>query len=286
MIPERDIAILLALVRYFVLNTAQIQRLVFPTLLDGRVARRRLKALKDTNLVNRQNVQVGSVGEKTQPFVYYPSRGGCEFLASHFGDEKFLLTPTRTPISHHIQHWLAVADTHICFDTAIARQTDIKIDGWLNEWDVANKDEGDLEKHFRLYTVICRSPKLVCVPDAAFLLSKDGFKKIHYVEQDRATTGVEQVIAHKYPGYAGLADGRFHMQHFPDANVPTFSILMIAPTIGRRELLRRAMVGKPGAERWRFVVASDMKPETLFTAPIFYACEGEPRSLIRHAGGE
>ena len=318
MINDRDIAILLALVRYYVLNTAQIKRLIFTNLPDGRVARRRLQTLADAHLVNRQNVQICSATNQSPPLVYYPSRGGCELLASRFGDENYLLTPTRTPIPHHVQHWLAVSDTHTCFDTAVALQNrlsgeesfdcakpidtfrllfgqlfqidqtvaeprlgDIRIDGWLNEWDVANKDEADLSKHYRLYTLIRQSPKLVCVPDAAFLLSKDGHKKVHYIEQDRATSGVEQVVAQKTPGYAAMEQDRLHTRHFPQTTMATFSVLMIAPTASRRDLLRKAMRGKPSADRWRFVAVTDMQPESLFTAPIFYPCEGEPRPLIK-----
>ena len=45
MITERDILILVALVRYYVLNRQQIQRLVFPTDSNGRITRRRLQSL-------------------------------------------------------------------------------------------------------------------------------------------------------------------------------------------------------------------------------------------------
>lgn len=281
MIQERDIAILLALVRYYVLNTAQIRALVFPNLPDGRVARRRLQTLADAHLLNRQNVQVCSVMNQSPPLVYYPSRGGCEFLARHFDDDKYLLTPTRSPVPHHVQHWLAVTDTHITFDTAVARQEDVQINGWLNEWDVANKQESDFDKHFRLYTLIRHTPKLVCVPDAAFLLVKDGHKKVHYIEQDRATSGAEQVVAQKTTGYAAMDEKGLHKRHFPETTLPSFSVLMITPTSSRRDSLRKAMKDKPSADRWRFVAAGDMRPETLFTAPIFYPCVGEPRSLVK-----
>ena len=53
MITARDIAILLALVRYYVLNRVQIQRLCFPGDEDGRITRRRLQSLVDVKLINR-----------------------------------------------------------------------------------------------------------------------------------------------------------------------------------------------------------------------------------------
>ena len=285
MILERDIAILVALARYFLLNRGQIQTLVFPQHQNPRVTRRRLQMLYDNGLIRRQNVQPLHVGEQTPSNVYFLSRRGCEFLAAHFDDDRYLLCPTRAPDEHHVQHWLAVSDSHILFDAAIAKQDEIRIDGWLNEWDVANKQEANPDKHFKLYTLIRDNPKLVCVPDAAFLLTLKGHKKIHYIEQDRATTGPDQIAARKCQGYAAMADGKMHTRHFPDTTLPSFTVLMIVPTTSRRESLRRALKGKPGADLWRFVTIADMRPESLFSAPIFYPCQGEPRPLIKQTEG-
>jgi hypothetical protein len=55
----------------------------------------------------------------------------------------------------------------IALDEAISRQTDVKIEGWINEWDIVNKDESVPEKRFRLYTLIRENPRLSCAPDAA-----------------------------------------------------------------------------------------------------------------------
>lgn len=281
MLVDRDIDILKALARYFVLNRVQIQSLIFPQHKNPRVTRRRLQFLHEAGLINRQNVQTLHVGETMPSQVYFLKELGCTFLARRFEDDSYLLCPTRSPAAHHVQHWLAVSDTHILFNSAIAKKRDIQLDGWLNEWDVANKSESNPENHYRLYTVIRDNPKLVCVPDAAFLLSKDGHKKIHYIEQDRATTGPEQIAARKCQGYAALAEGNMHTRHFPETTLASFSVLMIAPTNGRREALRKALRGKPGADLWRFVATPDMKPETLFSAPIFYPSEGEPRPLVK-----
>lgn len=281
MLTDRDIELLLALVRYYVLNRLQIQRLIFPTFKDGRVCRRRLQFLVDSKFINRQNVQMVSVNDPSPPRVYFPAIAGCQFLAAHFDDERYLLTPTRAPAAHHVQHWLAVSDTHILFDAAVAQHGEVRIDGWLNEWDVANKDEASPENHYRLYTIVRHAPKIVCVPDSAFLLSLAGHKKVFYIEQDRATSGVQQVVAQKHQGYALMATSQLHARHFPDATVPSFSVLMITPNPSRRDSLRAAMRGKPGAELWKFVTTADMKADSLFTAPIFWPCDGDPRPLLK-----
>jgi hypothetical protein len=284
MITERDVAILLALTRYYVLNRTQIQALVFPSDKQGRVTRRRLQALVDGRYINRQNAMVYHAESGPPASVYFPSALGCEFLAGHFDDEQYLLTPCRSPIAHHVQHWLAISDTHICFDAAIALQDGAKIEGWLNEWDIANKDEANPESHYRLYTTVHTTPRIVCVPDAAFLLSMHGHKKIHYLEQDRATSGIDQVANQKYQGYALMADKKMQTRHFP-ATVPNFTVLLIAPTPTRRDMLKKAFRLKAGSGLWRFASATDVKHTHVLHEPIWHTCDDEePRALIKKGG--
>jgi len=283
MITERDIAVLLAVVRYYVLNRQQIQRLVFPNDPHGRVTRRRLQALVDAHLINRQAMLVCHPAAGAPAPVYYPSRRGCELLAEQTADDRFLATPTAAPQQHHMLHWLAVSETHIVFDEAASQHPDVKIDGWLNEWDVVNKDESAPEKRYRIYSLLRENPRLVCAPDAALLLSLRSHRKVFYLEQDRATSGVQQIAASKTQGYAVMAERSWHRRHFSDATVDSFSVLMIAPSGRRRDALRRAIESKPGASLWRFASHEDLQPETLFTAPVFYPCVGDPVPLVRPA---
>ena len=168
MLTDRDFAILCAVVRYYVLNRQQIQRICFPQDPNGRVTRRRLQALVAAGLLNRQNTLFCHPLAGPAAPVYFPSRKGCELLAEMYDDERFLATPTQAPIPHHTLHWLAVSDTHITLDDAIKTQTAVTLDGWLNEWDICNKDESAPEKRFRLYTLIRESPRLVCAPMQRF----------------------------------------------------------------------------------------------------------------------
>jgi Replication-relaxation len=281
MLTDRDFDILRTVVRYYVLNRQQIQRLCCPQDTNGRVTRRRLQVLVAAGLLNRQHTLFCHPLAGPAAPVYYPSRKGCELLAEMFDDERFLTTPTQAPIPHHTLHWLAISDFHIVLDAAIGAQSAVALDGWLNEWDVCNKDESAPEKRFRLYTLIRESPRLVCAPDAAFLLIVNGHSKVFYLEQDRNTSGVRQIAASKTQGYAIMAQTQMHRRHYPTATVNSFTVLMIAPTERRRDALRKAIHGKPGAELWRFAASTELTADRLLHSPVLYPCVGDPLPLVK-----
>ena len=220
--------------------------------------------------------------------VYYPSFKGNALLAEMTGDDRFLAIPVQQPTMHHVWHWLAVSETHITFDEVIRSQYDdspnsVQIVEWFNEYDVVNPTETLPEKRFRLYTLLRSSPRLICAPDAAFLLSTRGHTKVFYLEQDRATTGVHQIVASKAQGYCVLAEVSGHRWHFPKTTIDTFTVLMVAPNARRRDALRKVIREKRGAQLWRFASVEDLTPEKLLFEPIWYPCDGEPAALIKPA---
>jgi Replication-relaxation len=282
MITERDILILRLLYTYYLLNRPQVQRLVFPNDLHGRVTRRRLQMLVAENLICRLRTFFCHPSASPGP-VYHLAQKGCELLAEHFEDDRYLATNTASPIPHHVFHWLAVVDTHILLNQAVASQTSVKVEGWINEWDIVNKDESAPEKRFNLYTLIRENPRLVCAPDSAFLLSAYGHSKIFYLEQDRGTSGVQQIANGKTSGYAALFERNLQQRHF-QATVPGFTVLMIAPSARRRDNLRRAIAEKQGSTLWRFAAVGDMTPESALHSPIWFSCnKDEPGPLVKEA---
>ena len=281
MVTDRDLSILRAVARYYVLNRQQIQRLVFPEDTHGRITRRRLQSLIDADLLSRQPMLVCHPVNGLPAPVYYPSFKGNALLAEMTGNDRFLAIPAQQPTMHHVWHWLAVSETHITFDQAIGLQNDIHIVDWHNEYDTVNPAESSPEKRFRLYTLLRSSPRLICAPDAAFLLSTRGHSKVFYLEQDRATTGVHQIAASKTQGYSVLAEVNGHRRHFPETTIDTFTVLIVAPNARRRDALRKTIGEKRGATLWRFASQEDMMPEKLLHDPIWYPCDGDPASLIK-----
>lgn len=280
MLTDRDIQIILAVVRYYVLNRHQIGALFFPNDNSGRATRRRLQMLVREGYLNRASMLFCHPSAGAPSHVYFPGRKGCELLAEHLDDEHFLATPTQAPVPANIAHWVACSDTHIAFDASMQLQDEVRIEEWINEWDIVNKSESRPERRYRLFTLIHESPRLVCAPDAAFLLSTQGHTAVHYLEQDRATSGVKRVAASKCNGYAAMANRDLQTRHF-DATVPSFRVLMVAPTAKRRDGLRNAFKEKPGANLWRFASVEDVTPEKVLFEPIWHPCDGEPKPLVK-----
>ena len=88
-----------------------------------------------------------------------------------------------------LYHFVEVAETHIALDAAVKLRPDVIVSTWYGERSVLDAHAKEPEKHYRLYELVSDpvAPRVVCVPDAAFLLAKDGHRKIFYLEQDRDT---------------------------------------------------------------------------------------------------
>lgn len=282
MLTHRDISILDHLARYYVLSRAQIQRLDFPHDNVGRVTRRRLQFLVSHQFIRRMPLLLTCpTGDSCSGSIYYPARMGLEVLAEHYGDDRYLLATTRTPQPHRARHWLAVSDTHIALDQALLLNPQVHCPSFVNEWDVVNPEETEPSKRFRLYLVIeANKPRLVAAPDGGFLLEVAGHRKVAYLEQDRNTSSVSQIVASKHKGYAAMEKLGLQRKHFPDETTGSFVVLMIVPSDRRRELLRKAFCGHPGEHLWRFVTQGDLTPERFLFEPIFYRCDGEAVPLI------
>lgn len=289
----RDIAILKDVAHYGAMSRAQIEARHFGSN-DGqaRTARKRLKYLNDERLLGRVRLQYS---ESSATYGYYPTPKGLELLLQVTGDEKYRTVSTSPPSHIHLLHRLAMTDTHVQLDDAVAAHPHVKLLRWINEFDTVNADESvtDPAKKYTLFTELSKLPRLVCKPDAAFLteVADDAgrvHRRVHYLEQDRDTESAPHYVAMKVKGYAELARRQLHRRHFPDTTMAEFVILMVSPTAGRRDLLAAAMrekdkagKDKPGAELWRFVAKGDLTPRAFFHEPIYRKADGTAARLLK-----
>ena len=120
MITERDTRILRAVARYYVVSRVHVQRLCLPNDRTGRATRRRLQMLLSEGLLNRTRAPIFNPHGGSSWPAYYPSQAGLEFVSEHFDDEWVLAVSCRAPEPYHLHHFLAITDTHIALDRAIA----------------------------------------------------------------------------------------------------------------------------------------------------------------------
>ena len=280
-IAPADMAVLAVIARYYVLSREQIQMLRFPGHASGRSTRKRLAKLVRAGYLNKHTVPVAFPGATSAP-VYYPTLKAADVLAAYYDDERFLATNTRTPRPGLVAHWIALNSTRIVIEAAIARQSAVTLDGWFSEWETLNKEAGKREQFF-LHTQLRNHPPLSCSPDAAFLLSLCGHRKVFYVEQDLATSSPRQIAARKMPGYRELARRQGHRKHFPDTTIETFTVLIVTTTAWRRDAIAKAVSKNRGKELWLFVAQSDLTPESFLHDSIVYNCLREAGPLVKRS---
>ncbi|MCA9097739.1 MAG: replication-relaxation family protein, partial [Planctomycetaceae bacterium] len=169
-LTEFDILLLKALARYYVLTRDQLQRLCFPGHASGRTTRKRLLKLQQGGYVQKHRMPVAFPGTNNAAPVYYLTKPGVELLAMWYSDPQYLALNTRQPRPDHLNHWIAITETRMVIEQSIATQSEVTLDGWINEWETVDKSAAE-SKQFTLRTQLSEDPPLSCSPDAAFLLS-------------------------------------------------------------------------------------------------------------------
>lgn len=284
MITTRDIPVLVALGRYFLMNRRMIQQECYPSDRDGRLSRRRLSALHRDGYISKQRMLVVNPRDETPAPVYHLAKNGCQFLSEHFQDDRYLLKPTNISQPMHLYHYLAVANTYILLDKAIAK-SDVRLVTWCNEQEFLNPENDDPKQRMRLYPELKKTPrKIVCVPDSGFLLEQNEHRGVFYLEQDRDRDNYshKRVAALKSPGYAELHRQQYHRKQFPQTTINRFTVVMVTPNEKRRDALRRAFHGKSGADFWRFASLTELSPETFLHEPVWYRTDSDtPQSLVK-----
>ncbi len=266
---------LVALGNYDALTRVKLQDVI--GLNNDRVMRDLLGTMRQRGLIQKTNQAIASTLGATAP-VWFLAQKGKEYLMSEV-HPKYAACCTAFPQWTTLEHTVAVNWLAVLLDRAIDRQTQVTLCRWINERQVVNPED---EKPIRLFTELREKPKLVCKPDAAFMLRVGAYAKVYYVELDRGTSGINQIAASKTPGYAELLNQRGHRRHF-DTNMDTFSVLSVSLTSGRRDLLRAAFRDKQGAELWKFCCWDQFVPESLLFEAIWFPWQGEPSPLVKRA---
>lgn len=282
-LTDRDLRILQFAAEHYTVTAEHVRSNVSSDNADTTVIRRRLRRLASEGLVGIARADVLTAMNGVHAHVYHPTQQGMLALAHRTGEMKWVLTPVKPPYTQHLAHFLALTDLRILVKRAVGLQSLCTLGGYYNQFDTTNPDAEDPARRYKLYTEVQSQPrKIACVPDAAFELRAGSRAKAYYVELERGTTPPAKAAAKKSPGYAGLAQRSLHLTHFPDAR-EGFSVLVLAPHPGWRDLLRREFSKKLCAELYRFAAMTEVSASSLLCEPIWYPCAGEPQPLLRGA---
>ena len=235
--------------------------------------------------MQKHRVPVAFPGTSNAAPVYYVTKGGVEVLASWYEDETYLAVNTRHPRSDRLNHWIAVAETRILIEQSVAQQTSVTLDRWINEWETVDKEAAEPQR-FCLHTQLSVDPPLSCSPDAGFLLSLRGHRKVFYLEQDLGTSSPKQIAARKTKGYAGLAAEHGHRRHFPETTLDTFGVLCITTNAYRCEQLAKQIATRPRPELWLFINQRELSAESFLSGPITWNHKLERGPLVKLPAGE
>lgn len=279
-VQPADFEALAAIARRYVLTRDQVHRICFDPKTNQRSTRKRLLRLRNAGYLNKHAVSVALPETNGAAPVYYPTKPGCQALASYFDDERFAACITRTPRADRLAHWIAINNTRIVIEQAIAQQDEAQLEGWITEYEVINKDAAK-PNQFVLQTQLGVDPPLSCSPDAAFLLSVRGVKKVFYLEEDRATSSPHQIAARKSKGYATLAERQIHKTHFPDTTTDRFSILLVTTSDYRCKETAKAMKQQQRNDLWLYINNKKLTPESFLHEPIVMNHDGEVGPLLK-----
>ncbi|MEX1096244.1 MAG: replication-relaxation family protein [Planctomycetales bacterium] len=275
-----DIQLLAVLARFYVLTREQLQQLCFPGHAGGRTTRKRLSKLQHAGCVQKHRMPVAFPGTNTAAPVYYLTKQGAEYLASWYDDESLRAVNTRQPRGDRLNHWIAVNETRIVIEQAVAQQSDVTLDRWINEWETVDKDAAEANR-FTLQTQLSTDPPLSCSPDAAFLLSLRGHRKVFYLERDLGTSSPKQIAARKTKGYAGLADVQGHRKHFPETTFDVFGVLCVTTNRFRCEQTAKQIAKRPRPDLWLLVDEHELTAETFLHGDITWNHKLERAPLVK-----
>jgi len=276
-ITPRVLDILRELRRYKFLTTAQIRRWCVPHDKDGSITREVLRKMQAAGLARRFRAEVTNPMMTSSSPVWTPTEAGCCLLATKTGDASLILDALpNTSNWTQFCHYVAVSELVHTIDRAFAAQTYATLGAVYFEHDVIS-DAKEPEKKFRLYTVVSQNEakRTVCVPDFAFEVIVNQYRRVYFGELERGTDTPKRVAAKKAPGYSGMQN--HFRKHFPEAQ--DWRVLFVWPNAGMRDAGRRA-VDPAKSEMWLFAALPDIT-ETFLHEPVTYTAQEGPKPFIK-----
>jgi len=274
---ERDKAILSTVHRYRVLDSQQVQSLLFPT--DPRKARLRLERLSTHGYLERLSRPYYPEQPKRAP-AYRLTALGARFMAGELGIPLAALSYWRTKPKKHdtgafvhhlyLEHMLMLSEIRMTIEQQVAT-AGCAIPVWRDEVDVRRANGWDdvvLDAG-----VEAERTSMRISPDSYFVLdTSQGHRGHLFLEADRGTETLTHRWKHKILGYkALLSSGMFHRNYHAGEGT-AFRVLVTVLSPRRAANLKATVerVGDPELSRI-FMIAqlSDVKERDVLHDPFW-----------------
>lgn len=287
-IKLRDLQILNALSILLYMTTQQIQELFWTESRGGehglrKACERRMRLLHKARLVRRIE-QPTILGEGTKPFIYAISRQGADLLVAELGiDPKDIDWRPKSQEHNYpfLEHALLITDFRIALQKACPL-ANVGLAGWL--------DEKELRKEGMTDQVTLLGPndeklKTAVIPDAAFLLDRDGKKALFFVEIDRGTVTIQPSVwerkgwSKKLLAYQEYMKTEAYMTRYEGRQARVLTITTSQKRLDHIQHLARELEDAKGYLFTTFDLA--LEPTKLLTEPIWSSADSNTlRSLL------
>lgn len=235
-ITERDKCLMVKIANYRALTTEQISRLCFPSLSR---TRKRLFQLWRNGYLRRLTKPV-RMGNGSSMFIYRPSRRGLSLIADISPERSKLMKNMHSTASFG-DHMLAVNEFRMCMELASKHSNDLALLTWR-------------EGKGLLMTTHSPIKPVSVIPDAYFVLKRDG-KLFHYfLELDRGTADLNRVT-HKCQTYLHIWKEKIAHNKF---GLNTFRVLFV--TSGQQRAV--GIIGQLNKLRQKYA-----RTDVILTAP-------------------
>jgi hypothetical protein len=270
-LTERDKRVIEAVYRYRVLTQIQITKLFFTR---PNTAQRRLSLLFDHEFLSRDFLPVRG-GIMTSPILYSLGKQGARVLTQELGYTNIQIkSETKRTGQEFLEHLLAVNEFRITV-TLACEQFGFPIHTWLGQHDMrANPDKVTIQNKNEGTT------QQALIPDSYFVIQvpqgTENKKAYFFLEYDRGTEPLD-TLKQKVRMYSTYIESGGYENRYGTKAV---RILMVAQGKQRvRNLKKLTETIQPSTRFW-FAALPDLKPENVFTEPIWYVAGREEQVAL------
>lgn len=270
-LTKRDRQILVAIYRYRILTTPQIQQLFFSSGSSGVIScRRRLHKLFHHKLIQRLKFYV-LINTGTRPMVYTLTGSGARIVSQTLVIETVLnWKPQDSKFSQvNLDHLIAINDVRVKVETAL-QNTHLVLHEWLDERELKRKQKQKMT--------------LKKIPDGYFVI-RDTQNRLQYcffLEVDLGTEAGRSTIAEKIRAYQ---DYSYTGGYFRDFGTKSLWVLFVVNSKTRLgNLMKGTLNVVTNANIFWFTAIIELENKNILIDPVWYVDrEKKKKALIPKA---